>query len=348
MEIPRKLAVRVGALGAVALAVMFVVLMAIGSDGSVFASTRTYHVAFSDVAGLREGAVVRLGGRNVGEVARIEFGPLGAVDRPLVVRFQIREAHAARVRADAVVRIGSQGLLGDKLLDVTLGSAAAPEVPEGGWLVGESPADPSRLILAATGAAEHARSILARLDQATSELDAGGALAEIEAAVAAVRRIAERVETGPGLAHALVYDERLAAEAGRALAAFERAGSEGARAMAGARRAVERVERVAAAVDPASVEQATRDLAAIAANVRAGRGTLGGLIMDPTLYEETKRILVNIRRNRVLKSVARLVISEDMPEELMDAGPGSVVVNPRRGPAQVEKQEVSGKEQRGR
>ncbi len=341
MEIPRKLAVKVGALGALAIAVGFVVMLLIGGDGTFFASTRTYHTAFSDVAGLREGAIVRLGGRVVGEVTEIVFGPLGSSDRALVVTFQIREEHAARIRTDAVVTIGSLGLLGEKLLEVSLGSVIAGEVPDGGWLTGRAPADPAKLIGAATAAAEHAQNILARLDAASRDLDASGAMEEVRAISASLRRIVERVETGPGLAHALIYDEELARDTTRAIASIERAAGAGARVLGDARSVMAKVDQVAAAVDPASVGGAIDDFAAVAKMVREGKGTLGGLLADPTLYEETKRILVNIRRNRVLKAVARVVISDDLPDEIKDASPGSVVVHPRPGPG--ERVNVSGK-----
>ena len=54
--------------------------------------------------------------------------------------------------------------------------------------------------------------------------------------------------------------------------------------------------------------------------------------MDPVLYEETKRILVNIRRNRILKTAARWVISKNDAEDVMDASPAAVTVKPRAGP----------------
>jgi phospholipid/cholesterol/gamma-HCH transport system substrate-binding protein len=334
MDVPRRLALRVGAFVAVATALGFLVVLVLGSEGMIFAAKREYHVAFADVAGLREGAAVRLGGREVGDVSEIRFGPVDDPARKLVVTLRVREEMADRVRADTVARISSQGLLGDKLIELTLGSPAAPQVEDGGWIVGEPPADPARLIAAATGAADHARNILGRLDSATRELDAGRTLDEIERTLGAVRRVAERVEHGPGVAHTLIFDETMAADTAGLVRSARRAARDGERVMASARRSADHLAAVTAAVDPAKVAKATDDLTSIIADVRAGRGTLGGLIVDPTLYEETKRILVNIRRNRVLKAVARVVISDEMPEEMMDASP--VVVRPRRAPPPAE------------
>jgi phospholipid/cholesterol/gamma-HCH transport system substrate-binding protein len=340
MDIPRRLALRVGGLVAGAVAVGFMVIWILGSEGMMFASARSYQVAFRDVGGLREGAVVRLGGLQVGDVTEIRFAPRADGGAQLVVSLRVRDEYVERVRADSLARISSQGLLGDKLIEITLGSAAAPAVEDGGWLVGEVPGDPNRLIATATAAAEHARNILARFDEASKGVDGQAFLDELGKTVATVRRVAERVESGPGTVHELIYGETLAGNTARALAALERAAAEGQALMVSARKTTDRLEQIAGAVDPARVTQMTSDLASMAADMRAGRGTLGGLIADPTLYEETKRILVNIRRNRVLRSLARMVISEDMPDEIKDARPAEPAeldeeeaIRPRPAPA---------------
>jgi phospholipid/cholesterol/gamma-HCH transport system substrate-binding protein len=330
MDVPRRLAVRVGVFAAASAAIGFVIILLIGSQGMLLSSKRRYHVSFPDVAGLREGAVVRLGGRDVGDVSEIHFGPLGDPERKLVVTVRVRESFADRVRLDSTARISSQGLLGDKLIELTLGSPAVPQVEDDGWLVGEPAGDPSRLIASATAATEHARNILMRFDEATRDLDARQTLEEVERTLRAVRHVAERIETGPGTAHELIFNEELAGSAKRAVRSVDRAAVQGEKLIASARRSADRLAEVTAAVDPSKVKKVTDDVAHIVGEVRAGRGTLGGLIIDPTLYEETKRILVNIRRNRVLKAVARLVISDEMPQELMDGNPP--VVRPRHAP----------------
>jgi phospholipid/cholesterol/gamma-HCH transport system substrate-binding protein len=313
------------------------VVVILGSQGMIFASKRTYHVAFPDVGGLREGAVVRLGGYQVGEVSEISFAPEDGGHTRLVVTLRVRDKHAERVRLGALARISSQGLLGDKLIELTLGPMALPPVPDGGWIVGEPPGDPNRLIASATAAAEHARNILAKLDDATGKVDAQSMLNELEETMSTVRRVATRIETGPGTAHELIYDNQLAAGARQTLGALGRAADEGEKLVAGIRQSSDQIAAVTAAVDPAKVKQVTDDLAAVVADVRAGRGTLGGLLVDPTLYEETKRILVNIRRNRVLSALARMVISDEIPAEVMDARPAKPLtpttpVRPRPAP----------------
>ena len=69
--------------------------------------------------------------------------------------------------------------------------------------------------------------------------------------------------------------------------------------------------------------------------VRAGRGTLGGLLEDPTIYEETKRMLVSINRNAIMKSLVRFVIRRRDVSEVPAGDPDAIVVHPRGGPRQT-------------
>jgi phospholipid/cholesterol/gamma-HCH transport system substrate-binding protein len=53
------------------------------------------------------------------------------------------------------------------------------------------------------------------------------------------------------------------------------------------------------------------DMRAIIADVRAGRGTIGGLLVDPSIYEDVRRIVGNIERNDILRALVRYSIRED-------------------------------------
>jgi phospholipid/cholesterol/gamma-HCH transport system substrate-binding protein len=61
----------------------------------------------------------------------------------------------------------------------------------------------------------------------------------------------------------------------------------------------------------AHLNQATADLSAIVADVRAGKGTLGSFLVDPSVYEDVKVLLGNVGRNRSLKALVRYSIKQD-------------------------------------
>src|SRR5262249_10790325 len=162
----------------------------------------------------------------------------------------------------------SQGLLGDKLVELTLGSTSQPPVPDGGWIQGEPYADTTRLVGTATDALENARKVLARLDELTARVSASSAVDELEATARGLHRGVDAVEHGPGPAHELIYGGDLAADARRAVQTFGRAGDH-------LQATAERLDKLVAAVDPEKIRGATNDLASVAADVRGGKGTLG-------------------------------------------------------------------------
>jgi phospholipid/cholesterol/gamma-HCH transport system substrate-binding protein len=53
------------------------------------------------------------------------------------------------------------------------------------------------------------------------------------------------------------------------------------------------------------------DLRDIVANVKAGRGTIGALLVDPSVYEDLKSLVGNVERNQVLRALVRYSIKQN-------------------------------------
>ena len=58
----------------------------------------------------------------------------------------------------------------------------------------------------------------------------------------------------------------------------------------------------------------SEDLRSIVAEMKAGKGTLGGLLVDPTIYEDLKSAVGNVERNQVLRALVRYSIKADEGE----------------------------------
>lgn len=70
---------------------------------------------FDNVAGVKKGASVQVAGVDVGEVIAIELGPLDAA----VLSLQI--VNKLKVPKDSVASVKSQGIIGDKYIQLSLG-----------------------------------------------------------------------------------------------------------------------------------------------------------------------------------------------------------------------------------
>jgi phospholipid/cholesterol/gamma-HCH transport system substrate-binding protein len=60
-----------------------------------------------------------------------------------------------------------------------------------------------------------------------------------------------------------------------------------------------------------NVNAMSDDLRAIVGDMRKGKGTLGALLVDPSLYEDLKGLIGNTERNQVLRALVRSAIQAD-------------------------------------
>ena len=136
---------------------------------------------------------------------------------------------------------------------------------------------------------------------------------ELTVTLAEVRRVAARVESGPGFAHDLIYADGPKKE----IAQFGNAAQEVAVALKGIHDSDSLVHDMmyggkgngAEALN--NVTAITADLRVIMAGIRQGKGTVGALLVDPSVYEDMKVLLGNVERNDVLRALVRYSIKQD-------------------------------------
>lgn len=101
--------------------------------------TRSFEVGttFGKVTGVQIGTRVRLAGLDVGEVLEIRLP--SRPSEKFLVRMRIRDDLRRLVRADSVAAIQTDGLVGAKFVQVSVGSDNAPMVEPGAVLAGNDP-----------------------------------------------------------------------------------------------------------------------------------------------------------------------------------------------------------------
>jgi phospholipid/cholesterol/gamma-HCH transport system substrate-binding protein len=128
-----------------------------------------------------------------------------------------------------------------------------------------------------------------------------------------VRQITSRIKSGPGFAHEVIYG----AGPQKQVEQFGDAAHEVASTLKGIRESDSLVHdamyggKGTGAEALANVTAITGDLRVIMSNIRAGKGTMGALLVDPSLYEDMKVVLGNVQRNDVLRSLVRYSIKQD-------------------------------------
>lgn len=92
----------------------------VGIQKNLFGSTFRLHAQFKTVSGLKAGNNVRFSGINIGTVDAIQLINDTAVMVDLLIKKEIRQF----IKTDATAGIGSDGLMGDKILTISPGSSA--------------------------------------------------------------------------------------------------------------------------------------------------------------------------------------------------------------------------------
>jgi phospholipid/cholesterol/gamma-HCH transport system substrate-binding protein len=204
-ERPYALQVRIGLFILVSLVLLFAIVYLLGERARYFESKYELVAEFTEVGGLIEGATVRLAGVQIGRVTGVVLSPQpgGKVRVTMTVarRFQ------NRIRQNSEARIATQGLLGDKIVDITAGSPEAPPLPPGATLASQEPHEMSRMFAEGASTLKAVSELVSTLRAAADRLDKGGAFDDIGAAAKSARRITDEVEKGKGWLHALVYEE---------------------------------------------------------------------------------------------------------------------------------------------
>ncbi len=120
----------VGVFVLASLALLLAIVVFIGRRQNIF--ERRYEITgvFDSVGGLQAGAEVHLAGINVGYVKNIKFGPSSRVD----VVMSISTRQMKRIRSDSVASIRTMGLMGDRYVEITVGSEDEPVISGGGTI----------------------------------------------------------------------------------------------------------------------------------------------------------------------------------------------------------------------
>ncbi|MBI2016004.1 MAG: MCE family protein [Candidatus Rokubacteria bacterium] len=296
---------RVGVFVLVALAVFLGMVYALGARARLFEARYTIHADFTEVGGLTEGATVRLAGVQIGRVTAVHLP--GAPGGKVRVDLNIARRYADRIRKDSVARIETQGLLGDKIVEITVGTGAAPPLGPGEVLAARDPTEIARVISEGAETARQVGALVASLRRTADTLNRSGLVDKLG-------RAADQLERGPGWAHALLYEEPAALRRLNQLIATTQAlldrvaEGQGAAGVllspggtASAQRFVAAMDRLGRLVDRPGLEDGALmalltdpkykatldDLKAVAKNLRevsdrvaGGRGVLGALAAD--------------------------------------------------------------------
>ena len=118
-------------------ALLVILIFLLGNKGQLFSSTFTVKAYFKNTEGLRNGASVRFGGIDIGAVKSINIvsGTSGRVE----VAMRIKEEIKRFIKTDSQASIETEGLVGNKVVVITMGSEKAVEIKDEGTILSKEP-----------------------------------------------------------------------------------------------------------------------------------------------------------------------------------------------------------------
>lgn len=269
---------KIGIVTVIALVLASAMIFLLSGETGFFWQRYSIKTMFNNIAGLKEGAPVRVAGVEVGAVSAIDF-----VGERVEVTMEIKEENRSRITTESRATLGSVSLLGEGAVDITPSSQGTP-IPDWGYV----PSGPVAVTIAEVG--QQATAGIEQITELLKEIRAGrGTIGklftdetvyrDIDAMVRSAERVAAQIANGRGTLGRLTNDPRLYNEL---TAAVQDLNTITTRIRSGEGSLGRLVN------DPAlanSLTSTTQNLEGITGKLNRGEGTAGKLMTDNALYD---------------------------------------------------------------
>ncbi|TRX01514.1 MlaD family protein [Flavobacterium gawalongense] len=204
--------------------VLFVsALYFVGKQKNLFGSTFHLKSNFKSVSGLEVGNNVRFSGINIGTVSEIEL----VTDSSVVVKLLIKEEVRKFIKTDAIASIGSDGLMGDKVLTIYAGANSKQMVKDNDIIASRKAIDMEDVMSSVKTSVDNAGIITTELAKFSSNMNTGNGmvsklmtdkefansitqtLANLESSSNEFANFTTKMNSGKGALSKLVTDEKM-------------------------------------------------------------------------------------------------------------------------------------------
>lgn len=178
-----KFKISLGIFITVGLVLFILAIFVIGKQKNLFDPVFTLKTRFNNVSGLQVGNTVRFSGINVGTVDKISIVNDTLVQVTMLVQKDVQKF----IKADSEAGIGSEGIIGDRLVSISNGSVDAKQVRDGQLLASNEPVETDAIMQ-------------------SLEITAGNAAVMSED----LSEIMNKINNGQGTLGRLINDEKIA------------------------------------------------------------------------------------------------------------------------------------------
>lgn len=151
---------------------LIVTLYMIGKNRNLFGSTFTIKASMNTVNGLMPGNNVRFKGIDVGTVKQIEL----AGDSSILVVMVIDDKVRPYIKQNSIASIGTDGLMGNKLVNINSQSTDSPAVVEGSVIASREPIETDEMLRTLNTTNNTIERVTRNLDEITIKLNSSKSL----------------------------------------------------------------------------------------------------------------------------------------------------------------------------
>jgi phospholipid/cholesterol/gamma-HCH transport system substrate-binding protein len=301
---------KVGAMIAVALAIMVVAIVKLGQQANLFASHYRLVTFVPSTAGLREGGQVTIAGQLAGSVKEIEFLPVDLdTTRNLKIIVEIDLADSAQVRRDSKASLRTLGLIGDKVFDISPGTPRYPTLKDGDTISLSTALDYEAVLKQASGALDKVVSLTGSIQTLVNGVSRGegtlGALVtsrtlydELNSTLVSTNGLMVRLQNPRGTVGQLLNDPALYANLNRVLLSADTIVAQLGSSQGTVGKLLRDDQLYARLLSSVS------SLDTLVGTMARGNGTMTKLFTDQELYDrllktvtELNTVLVDVRRD---------------------------------------------------
>ncbi|MCY3985481.1 MAG: MlaD family protein [Candidatus Dadabacteria bacterium] len=277
MKKERSAQLKVGIFVLVSIAIFVYGVFTISGQEELFEKEYEVKTYFNNSAGLLEGAYVRLSGVGVGSVSSIRFSDDPSMGKVQVV-MKINKPSLQRVSKDSHATIKTEGLLGAKFVEIVPGSGESIGKARDGIVIrGYTSPEMQEIISQSEEFVTNLTTISRNLDKIVEafadEANPGNArntLLAMQESFQTISATIQAIEKNEGFLHTLIYDDQFAAD----------------------------------------MRSFSSNLAEVSRMIRHGEGSLGALVVDPSVHDSLKGVLGEAERNRFVRSAVKYMIEE--------------------------------------
>ncbi len=164
-----KFKVRLGLFVAAGFVLFAIAIFLIGRQKNLFNPVFSLSTTFYNVSGLQVGNNIRFSGINVGTVDNIKIINDSTVQVSMVVQKKVQPF----IKTDGMVLIGSEGIIGDRVLIITQGSADTKSVKSGQFLSSVEPVETDAIMASLDITVQNAEIISGQLIEILYDINQG-------------------------------------------------------------------------------------------------------------------------------------------------------------------------------